>query len=406
MPAPDYLKKYTVVITGADHPTGLGTARSAKGKNIKIIGICSNTRSASCYSKVWDKIIYTDNDGHSYLNTLLALGNKLGQKGVLLPAQDEVVKLISENRKQMSRFYEFIIPEKDVVNTLLDKAAFHEWASQNGFLVPRTLIATSTNELKEAMGNINYPVVIKPHEKNDSWQKAGFNEKVLILKKHKDFEDVEQKLIKASKKLVIQEWIPGKDSNVYFCLSYFNKYGKKVATYTGRKLLQWPPLGGSTSIAVGERNDEIKKITTDYFEKIGFKGLGSLEFKKSEIDNNYYIIEPTVGRNDLQSYVAVSGGVNLTKMAIFDAVGERCKIKNKLRKALWIEDSSLVDSLRYNYKAKQISFLLCRSLINKNLSFGYFDLKDFGPFQSILQAKIRNRMPILKKNGSHYQAED
>ena len=83
----------------------------------------------------------------------------------------------------------------------------------------------------------------KPYKKDDSWQKAGFKEKVLVIKRYEDFKKAEKKLFVASKKLVIQEWIPGKDSNVYFCLTYFNKNGEKIDSYTGKKLLQWPPIG-------------------------------------------------------------------------------------------------------------------------------------------------------------------
>ena len=37
-----------------------------------------------------------------------------------------------------------------------------------------------------------------------------------------------------------------------------------------------------------------------------FIGLGSLEVKKSETDDQHYITEPTVGRNNMRSYIAVA----------------------------------------------------------------------------------------------------
>lgn len=385
----------TVVITGADNPTGLGTARSAKAKNLEIIGISSNTKAFSCKSKVWDKIIYTDNNKRSYLNTLLSLGEKLQKKCVLLPAQDDVVKLISENRKRMNRFYKFTIPDINVVDTLLNKASFHEWALSNGFLVPSTLILDSAIHLKKNMHKMSFPIAIKPEEKSEGWLTAGFNEKILFVESKDKLEKIFPKLRNFTQKFIIQEWVPGKDKNIYFCLSYFNKRGSKVAAYTGRKLLQWPPLGGSTSIAVGERNDYIEKITTECFSKIGLIGLGSLEFKKSEKDNRFYIIEPTVGRCDLQSYIAVSGGINLTELAILDAIGDRCVNNKNRRKGLWIDDSSLIDSLKHNFKAKQISFKLFRDIITKNIAFSNFDLKDLGPFRSIIKEKFRNKLKVF-----------
>jgi len=43
-------------------------------------------------------------------------------------------------------------------------------------------------------------------------------------------------------------------------------------------------------------------------------GLGSIEFKQATKTTNTILSNTTVGRNDLQSYVSVAGGVNLTRM--------------------------------------------------------------------------------------------
>ena len=68
--------------------------------------------------------------------------------------------------------------------------------------------------------------------------------------------------------LVVQKYIPGDDSHVYFCLELFDRDNKEIGYFSGRKILQWPPLKGSTAIAVAERNETIHKMTREIFEKL------------------------------------------------------------------------------------------------------------------------------------------
>ena len=81
-----------------------------------------------------------------------------------------------------------------------------------------------------------------------------------------------------------------------------------------------------------------------------FIGLGSLEVKKSETDDRYYITEPTVGRNNMQSYIAVAGGVNLTLAAFDDASASHHHRDPKRRRAVWIEEDSLLQALLHGLR--------------------------------------------------------
>ncbi len=90
---------------------------------------------------------------------------------------------------------------------------------------------------------------------------------------------------------------------------------------------------GDTAAAVSTDNEEIHQITTEVFKRAGFCGLGSVEFKLSSKDKKYYITEPTVCRNDLQSYIAVAGGINLSLMAYHEASGNNIKISNNKKKS-------------------------------------------------------------------------
>ncbi len=117
--------------------------------------------------------------------------------------------------------------------------------------------------------------------------------------------------------MVVQEWIEGVDSEIYFCLQYIGQDGKVVGSFPGRKIRSWPPrVGGTASCtAAWEHAEELTKLTADFFRQVGFSGMGSMEYKRDQRDGRFYMVEPTVGRTDFQEEVATINGCNLPLLA-------------------------------------------------------------------------------------------
>jgi predicted ATP-grasp superfamily ATP-dependent carboligase len=389
-------KKYydtNVVITGADHPTGLGTGRALIGKDINLIGICSNKNSPCCRSRVWGKIIAIPINDKNFLKELINICAKRTDKVILFPCQDNFVQIISDNRELLEKYYTFVLPDKSSLNMLLDKIAFHEWAKKQGFTVPEAYFAESYQELEFVLNKVKYPVILKPYIKTDTWDLVSPHDKVLKIRNKRDIENINFDIFQATSKLIIQQWIPGRDSDVYFCLEYFDRDGRELAYYTGRKIFQWPVGSGSTAAAIGFENHEIHKTSVKVFKKAELRGIGSLEFKQSEKDKKFYIIEPTVGRNDLQSFVSVAGGTNITKIALHDAIGDLKKnVSVKKQKGVWIAEEGLINALRYLWKAKLFKVSELFTLTNGKRSYSLFDIKDPMPFIDFSIQKVKRKI--------------
>lgn len=384
-----------VVITGADHPTGLGTARAIAETGTKIIGIYSNIESPCCKSRLWHQLFFYNRKSENLFEKLIETGKKLNKKSVLFPVQDSVVQLISENREELQKYFYFIIPSKKKVNLFLDKTSFHEWAIEHGFPVPESFIVSSEKELTSVLSKVKYPVIIKPYLKTKKWDILSPNNKAFLLMKKQDIDFISFNLFNASRKLIIQQWISGGDDCVHFCLTYFNRDGQELAYYTGKKLLQWPPYCGSTAMAVGTLNSEVHDLTKKLFLKACFCGIGSLEFKQNEEDKKYYIIEPTIGRNDLQSNVATAGGVNLTQIALSDIfAGKEKQINYRKSKGVWIEENGVIDAIRQDLTKTKFIFESLTELTTKKISFAYFNHRDPMPFFYLLRNKIYRKIGI------------
>jgi len=377
-------KKITVLITRADHPCGLGTARALRGVDAEVVGLCTNPNSRFCKSNIWDRIIPISGNANNYFEELICIGKSLSSASdqvVLFPIQDPLVELISAHRNELEKYYRFVFPDKATVNLLMDKVVFHRWAEEQGFPVPESYIANSAGELNGILDKIKYPIIIKPTVHTAEWDALSPIDKVLRLQKKERLEEVGFNLFQAAEQFLVQQWIPGGEGDIHFCLVYIDRNGNELGYYTGRKLAQWPVDCGSTAACIGTSNPVVHDLTLRIFRAADFAGLGSVEFKQSAEDGKYYIVEPTVGRNDLQSYVAVAGGVNLTRMAFYDAIGlDPAADNNQEQKASWIEEYSVIQVLKYCLRKKDQRYKEILKCLSGRMSFSHFELKDPWPF--------------------------
>ena len=112
--------------------------------------------------------------------------------------------------------------------------------------------------------------------------------------------------------MVVQEWIPGNDSDIYFCLQSLTADGRVDAGFLGRKIRSWPPnVGGTASCISAPECAELSEMTEGFFRQVGMRGLASMEYKRHAVTGEFVAIEPTVGRTDYQEEVATLNGVNL-----------------------------------------------------------------------------------------------
>jgi D-aspartate ligase len=66
-------------------------------------------------------------------------------------------------------------------------------------------------------------------------------------------------------------------------------------------------------------------LSRQFIERVGYKGIGSLEFKLDRRDGKFFIIEPTVGRTDWQEEIATLCGANIPLMTYWAEVGQKMR---------------------------------------------------------------------------------
>jgi len=136
------------------------------------------------------------------------------------------------------------------------------------------------------------------------------------------------------------------------------------------------------------------------FKSVQCKGLGSVEFKFNKKSHEFVITEPTVGRPNLQSYIAVANGVNIPYVAYCDLIGTpTCQLDQPSENGSvkWINEFREYSSARFYMKRGDLSARDWYRSIRGPKTYALFSLSDPVPFISTFKGKKRrDKIRFLK----------
>jgi D-aspartate ligase len=168
---------------------------------------------------------------------------------------------------------------------------------------------------------LSFPAVVKPPIKTPRWF-AGTLLKALRVSTPDELLETYDRASHWADVLIAQSWIEGDEAALYSCNAYFDASGEPVATFIARKIRQWPPDTGTSSLGVEVRDDAVLEESIRLFRSVGYRGLAYLEVKRDPTTGRLAIIEPNLGRPTGRSSIAERGGVELLLTAYCDAIGE------------------------------------------------------------------------------------
>jgi predicted ATP-grasp superfamily ATP-dependent carboligase len=300
-----------VVVGGIDNGGGLGLVRSLGRAGVPVIIVDQDASAPALHSRYARKHVVSDLAGRALVRELLTLQASLNARPVLFLTSEEAVLTVSQYRDELGAAYRLRLPDHDGLRSLLQKSSFQELAEARGFPVPRSVRITNALEIA-SLAQLTFPAVIKPSVKTGDYLMSRFARGYRAATIG-EAEAQCRRILPVLPNLVVQEWIEGADSDLYFCLQYRGSNGT-VSSFTGRKLSIWPPDIGTTAsctAAAPEAHETLTQMTDAFFDAVSFVGMGSMEYKRDARTGRFFMIEPTVGRVDWQEEVATLHGVNI-----------------------------------------------------------------------------------------------
>jgi predicted ATP-grasp superfamily ATP-dependent carboligase/peptidoglycan/xylan/chitin deacetylase (PgdA/CDA1 family) len=331
---------------------GLATVRALGRAGVPVIGLDANLDQPTARSRFSIPVACGDvRSEEGLLGTLLDLGSALPHKGVLFPSGDLNLLVVSEHRGRLAPYYHFALPDHDIVRLVLDKQAFYQWADQHGFAIPRTSVL-GAEDPRTLSRELRYPLLVKPHLRDAGWRgKHG----VKLYEVHSEDEllRVVDALAVDHPQLLLQECVPGAEDQLVFSLTYLDPRLEPLGMFTGRKLRQFPPRFGTSSMAESCWDPEVAQRSLAVLRALRYCGYGSVEFKRDPRDGTLRIIEVT-GRTWYPHGLATACGINLPYLAYQHLLGRPVERPTRFVSGVkWIdEDRDLRAALRWRAEGR------------------------------------------------------
>lgn len=380
---------------------GLGVARALAMHHIPVLGLAGPSWTPSCVTNACTGIVYNRSwTQEGIVEDLRSIARRLEHKAPLIITKEEPVLWISEARKDLEESFELNLPDHEVVLLLMNKTKFHELCTSKGWPVPRTWKANNRDELEAFLKEVEYPSILKPRVKNSTFRKFGPKKAFIILHEDELLRTYDM-VAQWEQEVVVQEWIEGGDERIAFCLTYHDRLGNPLAQFPGRKLRQWPIKCGNTAIAgpaADEWTDGIMSLTQKIWRDVGFRGIGSIEYKVRPGTNLPVITEPTVGRTNYQNEVAVLNGVNIPAITYCDLTGQPyVAMKSPSRPVKLIDGSAELKAALTYWKMREIGILQWLRDRGGKKKYMILRANDLGPFLASIGIKIQRSMRMLVK---------
>ena len=240
-------------------------------------------------------------------------------EAVLFYEQDDDLLFVSRRRHELSAGLRFVIPDADVVEQLLDKAAFQQLAGRLGLPVPPGRLVDLRDGLPD-VSDLGWPLVVKPVRREASW--FGVSQaKALIAHGPGELERMVEELLPEHSSVLVQQPVAGPETSIESYHVYVDASGEPAAEFTGRKIRTHPEeMGHSTALVTTDAPD-VAALGREVVGHVGLRGVAKLDFKRDPTGRLWLLeINP---RFNLWHHVGAAAGVNIPAFVWADLVGER-----------------------------------------------------------------------------------
>jgi predicted ATP-grasp superfamily ATP-dependent carboligase len=380
--------------------TSLGIVWSLGRKGIEVYGIDYSNNSIAFNSKYCKRsLIFPSPFTHpeECLDQFIRLGKSLADKAVLLPDAEHNVEFISKYKTELSQYYHFNIPAADILTNIIDKTKQYKVAEQLGIPIPKTLILQDLDDLKEA--HLSYPALVKGAS-TEKWT-TEFHNKGFIVRSDSELKKCFELASNKNLQVVIQEMIIGPNKNHFKVCAYYSMEKELLAIFSTQKTRQFPIDIGIGTYMISGNFPELIELGRKCFEGMGYNGIGSIEFKKDDRDDQYKLIELNP-RFWLQNIQATCAGVNFPYIYYLDCIGERVEPVLRFKENIRYWDAYPdLGSFLANRRRGEVSFFEWVKSIFSADCYAYFAWDDLKPIRQRFKQLLDTiyRFMFRKKQG-------
>lgn len=407
------------VVVGIDTPIGLTVVRDLGQAGVPVFGIGRSPNALGMGSRYLTRGLVRARDADAFIAQLVQLGAELGP-ACLFAVSESDITLLNRHRARLAGFT-IMFADQARMDSVLNKDQTYAAAARVGIRTPRTEQPAVLSEVERLGAELRFPVVLKwanPHEVAARLDAAG-----LALDKTHYCHSAAELLAylapyeRAGVYPLIQEYCAGYGLGQFVLM----KDGQPQYTFQHRRVHEWPPEGGFSSMCESLPADahaaQMAKSVA-LLRELRWEGIAMVEYRHDPATGESALMEVN-GRFWGSLPLAWHAGARFPSMmhtlwgrrqplaAAAYRSGVRCRYMlpetKRLLRILFAQHRIADKNLQFRRLPELLGYL--GGFVRPRSRYYVFTLDDAGPFFSDLGQMLKKaggavaaRIPLLRRS--------
>lgn len=297
-----------VLVTDGDQRPALAITRSLGSRGIQVLVGEEKGRSLASSSRYCaNHLTYPSaiRDPEGFCRFLLNYVSRF-QVDLVIPLTDVTTHLVTRRKEEFLRHTRVCLPDFGAFEFVSDKWALLKHAQKIDIPIPRTFYIETSESLSEVLGQLEYPVVVKPCRSRipikDGWISTSVH-----------YADSERELVRLFADIgylqnhsLIQERVIGPGIGIFLL---FDR-GELLTAFGHRRIREKPPSGGASVFRASiPMEPQLKEYAVRLFKPLAWDGVAMMEYKLDSRTGQALLMEVN-GRFWGSLQLAIDAGVD------------------------------------------------------------------------------------------------
>ncbi|HEV8539335.1 MAG TPA: hypothetical protein VGR15_10510, partial [Bacteroidota bacterium] len=280
-----------LILSGGGWPGAYDIVRALGRAGIDAIVASSQPDDIAFYSRYTCGRIHLprfESTNHAeILSLLIEIASATREKPVLFYTGDSELEFMRRYREELSLYYRFLLPPRNILEELTDKSLFYDMARSYDLPVPFTRKFANAAELQEEIETVPFPCIVKPPLNRDwFWRTLEERRQFGCYKSALRRFDSRQDLLKFCTALpdrasgfLVQSYIESDDRGTVCFNGYFDDNSQCLGHVIGQDIRTNPPETGESAYSRTVHDEGLAKLSIEYLQRLQFRGIVKIDYK-------------------------------------------------------------------------------------------------------------------------------
>ena len=273
----------------------------------------------SRFASAWIEALDPSDRPEALVQRLVDFGLAQARPPVLFYQTDGDLLLVSRYRERLGEAFRFVVPERSLVEDLVDKERFRALAETLDLPVPKSSRLDPARDSTPSPKELAFPLIVKPLPTRTAiWSRIDTG-KALKVEGPDALAALWPRLAEAGIEVLAQELIPGPETRIESYHAYIDDGGAIRGEFTGVKIRTKPVEYGYTTALETTGNRVVRDLGRQLVERLSLRGAAKLDFKRTP--NGELRLLEINPRFTLWAHPGALAGVNLPALVYADLTG-------------------------------------------------------------------------------------